>query len=176
MYSYQSDEVWSSSSYIDRSRRPATLDVLDRYLYSMMTSTLLRSSIITASLLDGARTSETDRQPQREQRPVTASSSCVASQGGRLRQMSSTSSHVTDRDGEAAATGRGHGALERVTVNLTPRAWNALEATVQRTGDTKTDTINRALQVYNYIEEIMHTGGAVVVQDRNGKPERLRIF
>jgi hypothetical protein len=90
--------------------------------------------------------------------------------------MSPTSSHVTDRDGEAATTGRGHGALERVTVNLTPRAWNALEATVQRTGDTKTDTINRALQIYNYIEEIMHSGGAVVVQDRNGKPERLRIF
>jgi hypothetical protein len=40
-----------------------------------------------------------------------------------------------------------------VTVNLTPRAWHALEATVQRTGDTKTETINRALQVYNYLDE-----------------------
>jgi hypothetical protein len=90
--------------------------------------------------------------------------------------MSPTGSHVSDRDSGAVTTGRGHGALERVTVNLTPRAWNALEATVQRTGDTKTDTINRALQVYNYIEEIMHSGGAVVVQDRHGKPERLKIF
>jgi hypothetical protein len=90
--------------------------------------------------------------------------------------MSPTRSDVTSRDSKAATTSRSHGALERVTVNLTPRAWNALEEAVQRTGDTKTDTINRALQVYNYIEEIMHSGGAVIVQDRNGKPERLRIF
>ena len=83
---------------------------------------------------------------------------------------------MTDRDREAVTVNRGHGALERVTVNLTPRAWHALEATVQRTGDTKTDTINRALQVYNYIEEIMHSGGAVIVQDSHGKSERLKIF
>ncbi|MDQ3762358.1 MAG: hypothetical protein M3460_11950 [Actinomycetota bacterium] len=91
--------------------------------------------------------------------------------------MPPTRGHATtDRDHAAATAGRGHGTLERVTVNLTPRAWNALEATVQRTGDSKTDTINRALQVYNYLDEIMHSGGAVYVQDPNGKPERLKIF
>ena len=90
--------------------------------------------------------------------------------------MPPTKGPVTDRDRAAAPTDRGHGAPERVTVNLSPRAWHALEATVQRTGDTKTETINRALQVYNYLDEIMHSGGAVYVQDPNGKPERLKIF
>jgi hypothetical protein len=90
--------------------------------------------------------------------------------------MPPTKGPVTDPDRAAATTGRSHGALERVTVNLTPRAWHALEATVHRTGDTKTETINRALQIYNYLDELMHSGGAVYVQDPNGKPERLKIF
>jgi hypothetical protein len=83
---------------------------------------------------------------------------------------------VTDHDRTAATTSRGPGAPERVTVNLTARAWHALEAAVQRTGDTKTETINRALQIYNYLDELMHSGGAVYVQDAHGKPERLKIF
>ena len=41
---------------------------------------------------------------------------------------------------------------------------------------TNTETINRALQVYNYLDELMHSGGAVYVQDPIGKPERLKIF
>lgn len=90
--------------------------------------------------------------------------------------MPSTKGPVTDQDRATVSTGRGHAAPERVTVNLTPRAWHALEATVQRTGDTKTETINRALQVYNYLDELMHSGGAVYVQDPHGKPERLKIF
>lgn len=90
--------------------------------------------------------------------------------------MPSTKGPVTDQNRATVATGRSHSAPERVTVNLTPRAWHALEATVQRTGDTKTETINRALQVYNYLDELMHSGGAVYVQDPNGKPERLKIF
>lgn len=90
--------------------------------------------------------------------------------------MPPTKGPATDQDRAAATAGRGQGALERVTVNLTPRAGHALEATVQRTGDTKTETINRALQVYNYLDELMHSGGAVYVQDPNGKPERLKIF
>jgi hypothetical protein len=78
MYSYQSDDVWSSSSYIDQTRRPTTLDVLERYMYRMMTSVPLRSSMVPVSLLDGVQTSET--------RSVTASSSCVASQSACLPQ------------------------------------------------------------------------------------------
>lgn len=68
-------------------------------------------------------------------------------------------------------------AWERVTVNLTPRAYHALEQTVQLTGDTKTDTINRALQVYAYLEEILHASGSIYVRATpDAEPERLRIY
>jgi len=60
--------------------------------------------------------------------------------------------------------GGGGGGLERVTVNLAPRAARALEKAVRVTGDTKTDTINRALQVYAYLEEVWNNGGEVLVR------------
>lgn len=56
--------------------------------------------------------------------------------------------------------------MERVTVNLAPRAVRALEKSVGLTGDSKTDTINRALQVYAYLEEVWHRDGQVLI--RNG--------
>ncbi|MFI9561630.1 hypothetical protein [Nonomuraea endophytica] len=67
--------------------------------------------------------------------------------------------------------------LERVTVNLTPRSSLALEEAVAITGDSKTDTINRALQVYSYLERIIRDGGKVLVQDAgHDEVERLKFF
>jgi hypothetical protein len=67
--------------------------------------------------------------------------------------------------------------LERVTVNLTPRAWQALNQAVKLTGDSKTDTINRALQLYAYLEEITQSGGALYVRSSGQKElEQLRFF
>jgi hypothetical protein len=67
--------------------------------------------------------------------------------------------------------------VERVTVNLTPRASEALERAVRLTGDTKTDTINRALQLYAYLEGIMQADGSVYVRPGpDAETERLRIF
>jgi hypothetical protein len=66
------------------------------------------------------------------------------------------------------ATRRGHGGsdpLERVTVNLVARASRALQLASDLTGDSKTDSINRALQVYAYLEEINSRGGAVYVRE-----------
>jgi hypothetical protein len=40
------------------------------------------------------------------------------------------------------------GGLTAVTVNLTERAMTALNETADRLGDTRTDTINRAIQLY----------------------------
>jgi hypothetical protein len=77
----------------------------------------------------------------------------------------------------AGTAGRGSGTLERVTVNLTPRAAKALDQAVKSTGDTKTDTINRALQVYAYLEETLQAGGSIYLRpDPDGELERLRIF
>ena len=53
--------------------------------------------------------------------------------------------------------------MERIIVNLTPRASGALAGSVQLTGYTKTDIINRALSVYEYIESVRAKGGRLLV-------------
>jgi hypothetical protein len=59
----------------------------------------------------------------------------------------------------------GHNPLERVTVNLIARASQALQNASDLTGDSKTDTINRAIQVYAYLEEVISRGGAIYVRE-----------
>jgi hypothetical protein len=79
--------------------------------------------------------------------------------------------------GRAPASGRSHGPLERVTVNLTPRSVKALEEVVGITQDTKTDVINRSLQVYAYLEKIIQDGGSVYVRAAESTDlERLKFF
>lgn len=69
----------------------------------------------------------------------------------------------------------GHG-LERITVNLTARSSSALDLAVELTGDTKTDTINRAIQIYAYLEKVIRNGGSVHVREEEGADlERLKI-
>ncbi|MFD8417538.1 hypothetical protein ACFV2Q_38395 [Streptomyces sp. NPDC059650] len=54
-----------------------------------------------------------------------------------------------------------------MTLNLTPRSSQALDRAVDITKDSKTDTINRAIQTYAYLMEVIEGGGAVQV--RRGK-------
>ena len=69
------------------------------------------------------------------------------------------------------------GTPERVTVNLAGRAVPALERAMALTGDSKTDTINRAVQVYAFAVEAMRNGGAVYVRPaKDAELERVRIF
>lgn len=86
---------------------------------------------------------------------------------------------VIERDNETPAR-RGHdgnGPLERVTVNLIARASRALQQVSQLTGDTKTDSINRAIQIFAYLEEINSSGGAVYVRESpDSELVRLKIF
>ncbi len=71
---------------------------------------------------------------------------------------------------------RGGRGLERITVNLTPRSSSALELAVELSGDTKTDTINRAIQIYAYLEKVIRDGGSVHVSEQEGAAlERLKI-
>lgn len=66
---------------------------------------------------------------------------------------------------------------ERVTVNLTPRSVRALNNLVGWTGYTKTDTINRALQIHEFVQQIMENGGTVHVRQSEGAElERLTFF
>ncbi|MFG1640488.1 hypothetical protein ACGFMK_09385 [Amycolatopsis sp. NPDC049252] len=97
--------------------------------------------------------------------------------------MTPKSGAVTNELGEsktapgkpAPRTGGGGGGLERVTVNLVPRASRALDQAVELTGDSKTDTINRALQVYAVLEEAVSKGGEVVIRHSSGEQEVIRF-
>lgn len=84
-----------------------------------------------------------------------------------------TPGSVTDR---LAAAGRGGSGSERVTVNLNHRAAEALERVVALTGETKTDSINRALQVYAMLHELQANNGAVYTREAGAELERLRIL
>lgn len=65
-----------------------------------------------------------------------------------------------------ATGGEGNGSLERVTVNLTERAAQALRLAAELNSDSKTDTINRALQMYAFMKQVQAQGGAVYVRQR----------
>jgi len=93
---------------------------------------------------------------------------------------------VTDRIVRAPAAAqrhedserRGHGSngpLERVTVNLVARASRALQRVSDLTGDTKTDCINRAIQVYAYLEEVASQNGDIYVREATDSDE-LRLL
>jgi len=87
----------------------------------------------------------------------------------------------TERDVLPNTTDRprrgGGGRLERITVNLTERSSKALDQAVDVTGDTKTDTINRAVQIYAYLEQMIRDGGSVYVRENaDAELERLKII
>jgi hypothetical protein len=64
--------------------------------------------------------------------------------------------------------------LRRITVNLTPRAWEGLAQAMKLTRDSKTDTLNRAIQVYAYLVNITQNDGEVFVRDA-GHDELERV-
>jgi hypothetical protein len=82
--------------------------------------------------------------------------------------------HVDADDSETAGTSA---VARRVTVNLTPKSSLALDAAVGHTGYSRTDTINRALQFYAFIEEIKaRTGGHLLIRSGDGDEQRVCTF
>jgi hypothetical protein len=75
---------------------------------------------------------------------------------------------------------RGHGGggpLERVTVNLVARASRALHQLVELTGDSKTDAINRAVQVYAFLEEVESKGGEIYIREtKDSELQLVKMF
>jgi hypothetical protein len=83
--------------------------------------------------------------------------SLVGRFGARSADRVTVNSAVPDGDGD--------GPQERITVNVIGRASRALDLAAELTGDTKTDTVNRALQVYAYLTQLTARGGSVYVRD-----------
>lgn len=53
----------------------------------------------------------------------------------------------------------------KLTVNLTKRASDSLDLGAELNSDTKTDTVNRALQVYAYVCHVVDRGDEVLIRD-----------
>jgi hypothetical protein len=64
---------------------------------------------------------------------------------------------------------------ERLTVNLTARSSRALQSASSLTGDTRTDTVNRALQVYAFIQQAAAEGATFLVSRPGGATEPVRL-
>lgn len=104
-------------------------------------------------------------------------------QGSTEEPNSGTSSPRADRTRmdppnppEQQGSGAG-GSLTRVTANFTPRAMTALERVTVRTGDSKTDALNRAVMIYETFLELMErSGGTLRVHYPDGTEETLRFI
>jgi hypothetical protein len=59
----------------------------------------------------------------------------------------------------APSASREGGSYERVTVNLTRKSSAALAEAIKLGQDNKTDTINKALQVYALLQQVEVAGG-----------------
>jgi hypothetical protein len=98
----------------------------------------------------------------------------IDSEAGPAAQRSDAES--ADR-GPLGSGDRGDEPPERVTVNVTGRASRALDLAAELTGDTKTDTLNRALQVYAYLERLTACGGSVYVREPvRSRPKLLKVL
>lgn len=81
---------------------------------------------------------------------------------------------MTLEDGEPSHA-RGSGSLERVTTNLTRKTAEALSVAMNVTGDTKTHTINKAIQLYALLQQILAEGGSMSIR-RAGEKESKQLF
>jgi len=69
---------------------------------------------------------------------------------------------------------RGPAIFERITVNLVERASRSLELTASLTDLSKTDVVNRALQLYAYLEFEESIGNQVLIREAsNGTTSRF---
>jgi hypothetical protein len=95
----------------------------------------------------------------------------AATAGGRSDRV-----HDGGGSADSAPGPPGGSGLTRVTVNLNRKAMEALDALSESNGLSKTDTINRALQVYALIQDIMdRNGGSLVIKYSDGQIERVHI-
>ncbi|MZF90306.1 hypothetical protein [Streptomyces sp. SID5643] len=64
---------------------------------------------------------------------------------------------------------------ERFTVTLIAAAAQAVGKLMRITGLSKTDVINRSVQVYGFLAEQMEEGKEVLLRDEQGNLERVHI-
>lgn len=64
----------------------------------------------------------------------------------------------------------------RITIGLTEKTDHALADAIRISRDNKTDSINKAIQVYALLLKTQEDGGAVYIRSHDGsETERLRM-
>jgi hypothetical protein len=66
-------------------------------------------------------------------------------------------------------------ASERYSVTLIPPAVQAIADLTESTGLSKADVINRAVQIYAFLEQQKQDGAELLLRSSGGVPERLHI-
>ena len=66
---------------------------------------------------------------------------------------------------------------ERITVALTPRASESLQQLQDRTGQGKSDIVNRAITLYEFVEAQLSAGHELIVRNHvTGENQLIRFL
>jgi hypothetical protein len=68
------------------------------------------------------------------------------------------------------------GVIDRITVALIPKAANELQKLQDRTGLSKTDLVNRAITLYEFIDGQQSAGHELLVRDRDSGETRVILL
>jgi hypothetical protein len=64
----------------------------------------------------------------------------------------------------------------RITVALIPKAAAELQHLQDRTDLSKTDIVNRAISLYDFIDQEIRAGRDLLIRDTTGETERIRLL
>lgn len=66
--------------------------------------------------------------------------------------------------------------MTKVSANFTPRSVIALDAAAEITGDSKTEALNRSVQVYAYLMKLEKEGRLLFVEDPTAGTRQRLLF
>jgi len=68
-----------------------------------------------------------------------------------------------------------HAPVDRITISLVAKAATDLKITHERTGLSKTDIVNRAISLYEFIDAELGAGAELIVR-RDGKDHLIKLL
>jgi hypothetical protein len=67
-------------------------------------------------------------------------------------------------------------AVDRINVALVAEAAEALDKLQSRTGLKKVDIVNRALKLYEFIDDEVRAGNKILIRDEEGKDSLVKLI
>ena len=83
--------------------------------------------------------------------------------------------HAADKDVKEGGGGRTPPVFDRITVALVPKAAKELQLLQDRTGLSKTDIVNRAISLYEFVDAEQGAGADLIVR-RDGKEHIIKLL